>query len=108
MDQSDVPSLPKSYLNTRRKFVCCYITCTIFFFQILAKLVAGMHKPKCQTVIPHENVPELYETLPIRKVRSLGGKFGKTVAQKLSISSMSQLYNFSKEELIEKFNVKNG
>jgi len=53
-------------------------------------------------------VPELFENMPLKKVRTLGGKFGKEVAKALDIEFMGQLYNFTKEQLISKFNAKNG
>lgn len=65
-----------------------------------------MHKPKKQTILPHDSVPELYETLPIYKVRNLGGKLGKYVSDKLSIKFMSELYQFSLQDLHQKFDEK--
>ncbi|KAK6631879.1 hypothetical protein RUM44_006909 [Polyplax serrata] len=76
--------------------------------KILAKLTAGLHKPQKQTILPQDSVPELYETLPIHKVRNLGGKFGKQVCQKLAISTMSELYGFTLNDLQQKFDDKTG
>lgn len=70
--------------------------------------MAGLHKPKCQTVLPHDGVPELYDTLPVYKVRNLGGKLGELVSEKLSIKYMSELYKFSQQELQQKFDEKTG
>ena len=72
----------------------------------MAKLTAGLHKPKKQTILPHNSVPELYEKLPIRKVKSLGGKLGKHVSEKLSVNYMSELYKFSLQDLQQEFDEK--
>lgn len=45
--------------------------------KVIAKLVCARHKPKQQTIICSEFVSAIFETTPIRSVRSLGGKLGK-------------------------------
>ena len=59
----------------------------------LAKLCAGQNKPNGQTVLPQSCVSELYRTLPITKVRGLGGKLGEGLVEKLQISTMQELAN---------------
>ncbi|CAG9862589.1 unnamed protein product [Phyllotreta striolata] len=76
--------------------------------KILAKLVCGVHKPNKQTVLPHDAVHEYFQNLPLNKVRSLGGKFGKSLSEDLGITKMGELSNFSEKQLIEKFGKKNG
>ncbi|CAB3362860.1 Hypothetical predicted protein [Cloeon dipterum] len=76
--------------------------------KILSKLVCGMHKPNQQTVLPISKVPFLYETLPVKKVRLLGGKLGDTLMEKLGINYMSELEKFSEAELCQKFEQRNG
>lgn len=76
--------------------------------KILAKLVCSLHKPNKQTILPHDSVAEYFETLPLRKVRSLGGKFGKALSDDLSVSKMGELTNFSEKQLVDKFGKKNG
>lgn len=76
--------------------------------KILAKLAAGMHKPNQQTILPQASIVHLYETLPINKIRSLGGKFGEQVTETLHIKFMSELYKYSENELREKFDIKTG
>ncbi|CAH1179620.1 unnamed protein product [Phaedon cochleariae] len=76
--------------------------------KILAKLVCGLNKPNKQTILPHESVPTLYKDLPIKKIKSLGGKFGNALAEELNISMMGELIKFSEKELIKKFDAKNG
>ncbi|XP_046998076.1 DNA polymerase eta [Schistocerca americana] len=76
--------------------------------KILAKLACGLHKPNRQTILPQSQVPVLYQTLPIKKVRSLGGKFGDYVATVLGCTVMSDLAKFSLSKLQEKFDEKQG
>lgn len=76
--------------------------------KILAKLVCGLHKPNKQTILPHEAVPQLYEDMPIKKITSLGGKFGNSVVEKLGIEFMGELSKFTQKDLIKKFDEKSG
>lgn len=76
--------------------------------KILAKLTAGMHKPNQQTLLPVRSIPELYATLPISKVKGLGGKFGEEVCDAFKIKFMSQLSAIPKENLLKRFDEKNG
>ena len=59
----------------------------------LAKLCAGQNKPNGQTVLPQSCVDELYRTLPVTKVRGLGGKLGESLVEKLEITTMQELAN---------------
>lgn len=59
----------------------------------LAKLCAGQNKPNGQTVLPQSCVDELYRTLPVTKVRGLGGKLGEGLVEKLQITTMQELAN---------------
>lgn len=56
--------------------------------KILAKLAAGIHKPRAQTVVPAHAVASLLQDLPIPKLRNLGGQFGVSVMQTLGISTV--------------------
>lgn len=76
--------------------------------KILAKLTAGMHKPNQQTILPVRSISELYATLPITKVKGLGGKFGEEVCEAFKIKFMSQLSTIPKETLLQRFDDKNG
>ncbi|XP_063700810.1 DNA polymerase eta [Culicoides brevitarsis] len=80
----------------------------IFHNKILAKLTAGMHKPNQQTLLPVRKVPELYSTLPVGKVKGLGGKFGEQVCETLKVKLMSELRAIPKDTLLQKFDEKNG
>ncbi|KAL0893554.1 hypothetical protein ABMA27_013744 [Loxostege sticticalis] len=76
--------------------------------KILAKLVCGMNKPNKQTVLPKHSINMLYSTLPLKKVKHLGGKFGYTVCEVLKITNMIELQVFTEKDLQNKFDEKNG
>lgn len=68
--------------------------------------MCGLHKPNKQTILPHNAVPELYKDLPIKKIKSLGGKFGNSLTEELQITYMGELSTFSEKELSKKFDEK--
>ncbi|XP_071558599.1 DNA polymerase eta [Temnothorax nylanderi] len=76
--------------------------------KILAKLVCGLHKPNCQTILPEAAIPSLYSTLPVKKVRNLGGKFGDDVVESLGCNVMGDLLQYSLEQLQKRFDEKTG
>ncbi|XP_050663514.1 DNA polymerase eta isoform X2 [Leptidea sinapis] len=76
--------------------------------KILAKLVCGMNKPNKQTVLPKHSINLLYKSLPIKKVKHLGGKFGDHVCQVLSVKLMGELQTFTERELQSRLDEKNG
>ena len=59
--------------------------------KVLAKLVAGIHKPNKQTLIPQDQVLHLWEKTKISKVRGLGGKLGMILTEDLYCSTMLDL-----------------
>lgn len=56
--------------------------------KILAKLGAGLHKPRQQTVVPLAATPGLLRDLPVPRLRQLGGKFGEDVQQRLGVATV--------------------
>ncbi|RZC39991.1 DNA polymerase eta [Asbolus verrucosus] len=74
--------------------------------KILAKLVCGLHKPNKQTILPHDAVEKFFDTIPINKIKSLGGKFGQTLAEDLQITFMGQLSKISERELTQRYDEK--
>ncbi|KAL1123866.1 hypothetical protein AAG570_001636 [Ranatra chinensis] len=76
--------------------------------KILAKLCCGLHKPNRQTILPHSSVAELYSTLPLKKVRSLGGKFGEDLTETLGCKTMADLARFTERKLQQKYDDKTG
>ncbi|CAM4724930.1 unnamed protein product [Leuciscus chuanchicus] len=76
--------------------------------KVLAKLACGLNKPNRQTVIPLGSVPQLFNTLPIRKIRNLGGKLGTSITETLGVENMGDLTQFSKIQLEQLFGEKTG
>ncbi|XP_034251557.1 DNA polymerase eta [Thrips palmi] len=74
----------------------------------LAKLVCAVHKPNRQTVLPPDKVELFFSTLPLRKMRNLGGKFGTEVVEKLGCQTMGDLAKYSLQELQRCYDEKNG
>ncbi|KAH3851921.1 hypothetical protein DPMN_094408, partial [Dreissena polymorpha] len=76
--------------------------------KMLAKLACGFHKPNKQTILPHSQVPQLFKSLPIRKIRNLGGKMGTLVSEHLRVENMADLLVFSERALQQLLGEKNG
>ncbi|XP_066928129.1 DNA polymerase eta-like [Clytia hemisphaerica] len=76
--------------------------------KMLAKIVAGFHKPNQQTMVVMDNVPEMFDSTKMRKIRSLGGKLGQLLEDKFKVEFMSQLVPLSLQELQAVVGVKNG
>lgn len=76
--------------------------------KILAKLACGLHKPNRQTILPAAAVLTLYSTLPIKKVRNLGGKFGHIVTESLNCNVMGDLLQYPLQYLQKRFDEKTG
>lgn len=74
--------------------------------KILAKLAAGLNKPNRQTLLPQDGVESLYKELPVRKIRSLGGKFGDSLSEDLGITTMAELVRFSYKDLRKRYDEK--
>ncbi|KAK2896329.1 hypothetical protein Q8A67_010817 [Cirrhinus molitorella] len=76
--------------------------------KVLAKLACGLNKPNRQTVLPLGSVPELFSTLPIGKIRNLGGKLGTSITETLGVENIGDLTQFSKVHLEQHFGEKSG
>ncbi|XP_053731089.1 DNA polymerase eta isoform X1 [Synchiropus splendidus] len=76
--------------------------------KVLAKLACGLNKPNRQTVLPLESVAELFNSLPICKIRNLGGKLGSSITETLRIENMGELTRFSQAQLGQHFGDKTG
>ncbi|XP_043252825.1 DNApol-eta isoform X1 [Colletes gigas] len=76
--------------------------------KILAKLACGLHKPNRQTILPADAVSSLYSSLPVKKVRNLGGKFGDVVVESLNCNVMGDLLQYSLQYLQKRFDDKTG
>ncbi|KAL4578179.1 hypothetical protein LXL04_014298 [Taraxacum kok-saghyz] len=76
--------------------------------KMLAKLASGMNKPAQQTIVPFSSVKELLETLPIKKMKQLGGKLGSSLQVDLGVNTVSDLLQFSEEKLQDLYGVNTG
>ncbi|KRZ68710.1 DNA polymerase eta [Trichinella papuae] len=70
--------------------------------KMLAKLACGLNKPKQQTIVLPSSVADFFSTVPIRKVRNLGGKLGYKITKHFEIETMRELANLN-PSLLEKF-----
>lgn len=71
-------------------------------------MACGLHKPNRQTILPAAAVSTLYSTLPVKKVRNLGGKFGDVVVESLNCNVMGDLLQYSLQYLQKRFDEKTG
>ncbi|XP_053693380.1 DNA polymerase eta [Sabethes cyaneus] len=76
--------------------------------KILAKLTAGFHKPNKQTILPLKSIAKMYETLPVKKVKGLGGKLGDQLCELLKVQFMSELLKFPEKLLQSHFDERMG
>ncbi|GFS13089.1 DNA polymerase eta [Elysia marginata] len=76
--------------------------------KMLAKLACGRNKPNKQTVFPLSSVPSVFETLPIPKIRHLGGKLGAFLIDDLHLQYMGDLVKFTEQELQAQCGAKTG
>lgn len=75
---------------------------------MLAKLVSGMHKPAQQTVVPSSSVQDLLASLPVKKMKQLGGKLGSSLQDDLGVETIGDLLSFTEEKLQEQYGVNTG
>jgi DNA polymerase eta len=76
--------------------------------KVLAKLVCGLHKPNQQTVLPMSQVDRLFDTLPLKKLRNLGGKLGASVTKRLSVNYVGEIRQYTLQRLQDEFGDKTG
>ncbi|CAN6457382.1 unnamed protein product [Victoria cruziana] len=87
------------------KFTC---SAGIAHNKMLAKLASAMHKPAQQTVVPSSSVKELLASLPIKKMKQLGGKLGSSVESDLGVHFVGDLLQFSEEKLQTLYGLNTG
>ncbi|MBA0659555.1 hypothetical protein Goklo_011676 [Gossypium klotzschianum] len=76
--------------------------------KMLAKLASGMNKPAQQTVVPFSSVKGLLDTLPIRKMKQLGGKLGISLQMDMGVNTVGGLLQFPEEKLQERYGINTG
>ena len=58
--------------------------------------------------MPFESVQEFFRTLPLKKVRHLGGKLGLTLTEQLNCQTMGDIAEISEKILQQRFDPKTG
>ncbi|XP_048865626.1 DNA polymerase eta [Brienomyrus brachyistius] len=76
--------------------------------KVLAKLACGFNKPNRQTILPSGSVPQLFSSLPISKIRNLGGKLGTSIVESLEVENMGEITQFTQAQLEQRFGEKTG
>eukprot|EP00066_Takifugu_rubripes_P012300 XP_011601566.1 PREDICTED: DNA polymerase eta isoform X1 [Takifugu rubripes] len=76
--------------------------------KVLAKLACGLNKPNRQTLLPLDSVRDLFSSLPVGKIRNLGGKLGASITETLGVENMGELTRFSLAQLGQHFGEKTG
>ncbi|XP_020232436.1 DNA polymerase eta [Cajanus cajan] len=76
--------------------------------KMLAKLASAMNKPAQQTIVPHSSVEGLLASLPIKKMKHLGGKLGSSVQIDLGVNTVGDLLQFSEEKLQQLYGINTG
>ncbi|XWS67377.1 hypothetical protein CRYUN_Cryun04dG0002100 [Craigia yunnanensis] len=76
--------------------------------KMLAKLASVMNKPAQQTAVPFSSVKGLLNTLPIRKMKQLGGKLGTSLQIDMGVNTVGDLLQFSEEKLQERYGINTG
>ena len=59
--------------------------------KMLAKLTSGMNKPASQTILCPDHTSTLLNDLPIDRIRGLGAKFGRELAEGLDVKTIGEL-----------------
>lgn len=76
--------------------------------KMLAKLASGMHKPMQQTIVPAASVPDLLASLPVKKMKQLGGKLGSSLESDLGVQTVGDLLQFPESKLQERYGSNTG
>ncbi|KAI0636227.1 hypothetical protein C8Q77DRAFT_629149 [Trametes polyzona] len=71
--------------------------------KFLAKLTASYKKPMNQTILRNAAIPNYLKPMPFQKIRFLGGKLGKALAEEYDVSTVGDLLTISLEEMQRKF-----
>ncbi|KAK8943220.1 hypothetical protein KSP39_PZI009451 [Platanthera zijinensis] len=76
--------------------------------KMLAKLASGMNKPAQQTIVPSSAVKDLLASLPVKKMKQLGGKLGTSLQIDLEVNTVGDLLKFPEEKLQERYGFNTG
>ncbi|KAM6504280.1 hypothetical protein JOM56_001223 [Amanita muscaria] len=59
--------------------------------KFLAKMTASYKKPNSQSILRNAAIPNYLKPIPFQKIRFLGGKFGKAIAEEFEASTVGDL-----------------
>ncbi|KAI7879386.1 DNA/RNA polymerase [Lichtheimia hyalospora FSU 10163] len=76
--------------------------------KVVAKLGSSQNKPNNQTVVRTCGVQDFMHDMPFMNIRNLGGKLGNEVEADLGISTAGDVWQFSLEDLQQKFGESTG
>ena len=89
-------------LRDRIKLETGYVcSAGISYNKVLAKLACGIRKPNGQTILPRSGVRPLFKTIPIKKVRGLGGKMGAQLSENFQTEMIGDLEACSLAQLAQ-------
>ena len=71
--------------------------------KMAAKFIAGLKKPNAQSVLFPEQVDEYFKTVPIRKLRGLGGKLGAELCANFGVDLCGHVSNIGDQQLVAAF-----
>ncbi|CAL1716039.1 unnamed protein product [Somion occarium] len=71
--------------------------------KFLAKLTASYKKPNSQSILRNAAIPNYLRPMPFQKIRFLGGKLGKALAEEYDVSTVGDLLTITLEEMQRKF-----
>lgn len=58
--------------------------------KLLAKLASAKNKPDQQTIVPVVAILDMMKSVPLRKLRGLGGKLGRLVEERLNVQTAGE------------------
>ncbi|KAA1467336.1 DNA/RNA polymerase [Dentipellis sp. KUC8613] len=71
--------------------------------KFLAKLAASYKKYDSQSILRNAAIPNYLKPMPFQKIRFLGGKLGKALAEEYDVSTVGDLLTISLDEIQRKF-----
>ncbi|KZT29647.1 DNA polymerase eta [Neolentinus lepideus HHB14362 ss-1] len=71
--------------------------------KFLAKLSASYRKPNDQSILRNLAIPGYLRPMPFQKIRFLGGKLGKALAEEYDVKTVGDLLSITLEEMQRKF-----
>ncbi|KAI1797430.1 DNA/RNA polymerase [Ganoderma leucocontextum] len=82
---------------------CCVPSMDMCTDSLPMQLTASYKKPMNQTILRNAAIPNYLKPMPFQKIRFLGGKLGKALAEEYDVSTVSDLLTISLEEMQRKF-----